>query len=248
LLQNAAFIHYTAEQERVEAAACGFTNKELIIPNPVDLPNRSVAPGEHLRARYPELSDRRIVLFLSRIDRKKGLDLLIPAFHGVLKSIPEAALVIAGDGDRALIETMQDQCRTLNIEDSVYWPGFLASEAKQGALGEAEVFVLPSYSENFGIAVIEAMAVGVPVIITDQVGICREVGQARAGLVTEAAVEPLRNAMVRILSDEPLRSALGQNGAVLARSHFASAAAIDKLMNGYESVLEGAARTAASIQ
>jgi len=249
VLQNAAFIHYTAEQEQVEAAACGFTDKALIIPNPVEFPNGSgSAAGEYLRARYPELLARRIVLFLSRIDRKKGLDLLIPAFHGVLKSIPDAALVIAGDGDRALIETMRNQCRALAIEDSVYWPGFLGGEAKQEAFGEAEVFVLPSYSENFGIAVIEAMAAAVPVIITDQVGICREVAQAKAGLVTAAAVEPLKNAMVRVLSDEPLRAALGQNGTVLARSHFASRVAIDKLMNGYDLVLSGAARAAASIK
>ncbi len=249
VLQNAAFIHYTAEQERIEAEACGVTDKALIIPNPVEFPNSSGgAAGEHLRARYPALGARRIVLFLSRIDRKKGLDLLIPAFHGVLKSIPDAALVIAGDGDRALIDAMRDQCRALAIEDSVYWPGFLDNDAKQRAFAEAEVFVLPSYSENFGIAVIEAMAAAVPVIITDQVGICREVAQANAGLVTAVAIEPLKNALVRLLSDEPFRAALGQNGRVLARSHFASRAAIDKLMNGYDLVLAGAAHAAASIK
>lgn len=238
VLQNAAFIQYTTEQERIEAVECGFRDKPVIIPNPVDFPNGSGGiPEEYLRARYPELRARRIVLFLSRIDRKKGLDLLIPAFHGVLKTIPDAALVIAGDGDRALIETMRNQCRELAIEDSVYWPGFLNGEAKQGALREADVFVLPSYSENFGIAVIEAMAAAVPVIITDQVGICREVGEGKAGLVTAAAFEPLRDAIVRLLSDESFRAALGQNGRALARSHFAPAVAIDKLMKAYDSVL-----------
>jgi glycosyltransferase involved in cell wall biosynthesis len=240
VLQHAAFIHYTAELERIEAARCGFLDNPIIIPNPVEFPNGSAPTSkEHLRVRYPELRGRRIVLFLSRIDRKKGLDLLIPAFHDVLKSVPEAALVIAGDGDRALIETIREQCCALAIEDSVYWPGFLDGEAKLGALGEAEVFVLPSYSENFGIAVIEAMAAAVPVIITDQVGICREVGQGKAGLVIAAAFEPLRNAIVRLLSDEPLRTALGQNGRILARSCFAPGAVIDKLLEGYASVLTG---------
>ena len=247
VLRYAAFIHYTAELERVEAAECGFEDHPMIIPNPVEFPNCSDgAPKEHLRARYPELRARRIVLFLSRIDRKKGLDLLIPAFQSVLKSIPDVALVIAGDGDRALIETVREQCRALAIEDSVYWPGFLDNEAKLGALGEAEVFVLPSYSENFGIAVIEAMAAAVPVIITDRVGICREVVQGKAGLVIAAALEPLRNAMVRLLSDEPFRTALGQNGKMLARSYFAPGAVIDKLVAGYASVLAGAARPAVS--
>jgi glycosyltransferase involved in cell wall biosynthesis len=248
VLGYAAFVHYTAELERVEAIECGFRDSPIIIPNPVEFPKGSdAAAKEHLRVRYPELRARRIVLFLSRIDRKKGLDLLIPAFQCVLKSVPDAALVIAGDGDRALIETLRGQCRALGIEDSVYWPGFLEGEAKQGALGEAEVFVLPSYSENFGIAVIEAMAAGVPVIITDRVGICREVGEGNAGLVTPPASEPLSRAMVRLLSDEPFRMALGQNGRALARSRFAPDAVIDKLIGGYESVLPGA-RPAAPIK
>ncbi|HEX4137659.1 MAG TPA: glycosyltransferase [Bryobacteraceae bacterium] len=241
VLRHAAFIQYTAELERAEAAECGFKDNPMIIPNPVESADGSgSAPGEHLRARYPELRGRRIVLFLSRIDRKKGLDLLIPAFHGVLKSIPDAALVIAGDGDRELIETIRNQCRALAIENSVYWPGFLDGDAKRGAFGEAEVFVLPSYSENFGIAVIEAMAAAVPVIITDQVGICREVGQGKAGLVISTAFEPLRNAMVRLLSDEPFRATLGQNAMKLARTQFAPGVVIDKLLNSYASVLMGA--------
>src|SRR5579863_2444161 len=112
LLRRAAFIHYTAEQERIEAAECGFSDNPMIIPNPVETP---AMPGnlacEPLRSRFPDLSKKRIILFLSRIDRKKGLDLLIPAFQGVLKDFPETALVIAGDGDRALIETLRAKCR-----------------------------------------------------------------------------------------------------------------------------------------
>jgi glycosyltransferase involved in cell wall biosynthesis len=245
VLRNAAFIHYTTELERIEAEECGFTGNPMIIPNPVELPDCSgQVPGEHLGVRFPELRSMRIVLFLSRIDRKKGLDLLIPAFHGVLKSVPEAALVIAGDGDRRLVEEMRNQCRALGIEDSVYWPGFLTAGKKLSALSEAEVFVLPSYSENFGIAVIEAMAAGVPAIITDRVGICHEVRQGKAGLVTAIAVEPLRDAIVQLLSDESLRAELGRNGVSLARSHFAPAVVIDKLVDGYDSVLAGAARSA----
>ncbi len=239
VLKNAAFIHYTAEQERIEAAQCGFEDRPMIIPNPVETPDASGVKGE-LRCLYPELQSKRVALFLSRIDRKKGLDLLIPAFAGVLREIPDAALVIAGDGDPALTESLRESCRSLGIQKSVYWPGFLSGPAKAAALAGADVFVLPSYSENFGIAVIEAMALGVPVILTDQVGICREVAASNAGLVTPAQVDPLRSALVRLLTDDAARAAIGRNGAALAQAQFSPAVVLKKLTEAYDSVLAAA--------
>lgn len=236
VLNGAAFIHYTAEQERLEASECGFEDRPMIIPNPVEIPDLGDAKGE-LRRRYPELNGRRILLFLSRIDRKKGLDLLIPAFAGLLREMPGAALVIAGDGDRALEESLRSECRKLGIQDFVYWPGFLSGNAKAGALADADLFVLPSYSENFGIAPIEAMALGVPVILTDQVGICREVLACNAGVVTPPEIEPLREAMLRVLSDDDGRATLGRNGAALARTQFAPDVVMRRLTDAYGAVL-----------
>jgi len=243
VLKRAALIHYTSEQERVEAAECGFSDHPVIIPNPVDFAACfEAAPRGWLRSRYPALEGKRIALYLSRIDRKKGIDLLLPAFRQVLRDDPEAALVIAGDGDPRLLETLQDQSRDLGIERSVVWAGFLSGAEKRGALGDADVFVLPSYSENFGIAAVEAMAAGVPVILTDQVGIWREVERNHAGLVTPAAVEPLGDAMSCLLSDEALRAELGRNGAALARSEFASGVVTERLIATYRSVLGGQRR------
>jgi glycosyltransferase involved in cell wall biosynthesis len=236
VLKNAAFVHYTAEQERIEAAQCGFEDRPMIIPNPVEAPDANGVKGE-LRRLYPELRSKRVALFLSRIDRKKGLDLLIPAFAGVLPEIPDAALVIAGDGDATLTESLRQRCRSLGIEKSVYWPGFLSGSAKAAALADADVFVLPSYSENFGIAVIEAMALGVPVIVTDQVGVCREVEASNAGLVTRPEVGPLQGALVRLLNDGAARVAIGRNGAALAHSQFSPPVVLKKLTQAYDSVL-----------
>jgi glycosyltransferase involved in cell wall biosynthesis len=235
LLERAAFVHYTTEQERIEAAACGFAHRPMVIPNPVEVPDASGSRSE-LRRRFPELQERRIALFLSRIDRKKGLDLLIPAFAGVLREMPDSALVIAGDGDTALIAALKTQCCTLGIAGSVYWTGFLSGREKAGALADADIFVLPSWSENFGIAPIEAMALGVPVIVTDQVGIHREIASQNAGVVTPAAIEPLRSAMARLLADSELRTTLGRNGMQLARSEFSPPVVIRKLTDAYRTV------------
>jgi glycosyltransferase involved in cell wall biosynthesis len=237
LLQDAAFIHYTAEQERVEAAHCGFRDRPVIIPNPVETPDANGLRGE-LRRRYPELQNRRLALFLSRIDRKKGLDLLIPAFAGVLREMPDSALVIAGDGDDALKESLTAQCRALGIEGSVFWPGFLSGNAKAAALADADIFVLPSYSENFGIAVVEAMALGIPVIVTEQVAICREVAASRSGLIVAAAVDPIRNAILELFSDRGLLNSLGSNAMATARSQFSTPAVIQKLIAAYSAAVQ----------
>ncbi|HTA42757.1 MAG TPA: glycosyltransferase [Bryobacteraceae bacterium] len=240
LLRDAAFVHYTAEQERVEAVESGCGDNSMIIPNPVEFPDvsGSARKGQFL-SRYPELHGKRIVLFLSRIDLKKGLDLLIPAFEGVRREFREAVLVIAGDGDANLMGKLRNQCLELGIENSVYWPGFLSGEAKLDALAEATVFVLPSYSENFGIAVIEAMAAGLPVVVTDQVGICREIAAGEAGIVTTTEVAPLKSAMLRVLGDDAYRASLAKNAVATAHSQFAAPIVIDKLIAAYRSVLGG---------
>jgi len=238
VLRGATLIHYTAEQEREEAAECGVSDHPVIIPNPVDFADAAdTAPRGALRSRYPGLAGKRIALFLSRIDRKKGIDLLLPAFQQILRDDPDVALVIAGSGDPRLIETLRDQARDLGIEQSVVWAGFLGGAEKNEAFADADVFVLPSYSENFGIAAIEAMAAGVAVILTDQVGIWREVEKSGAGLITAAAVEPLRQALARLLSDAALRTRLGCNGAALARAEFASAVVTKRLIATYSLVL-----------
>jgi glycosyltransferase involved in cell wall biosynthesis len=238
LLSGAAWVHYTAEQERLEAAVLGFPHKPLIIPNPVEISaaSRTALRGK-FRARYPQLEGGRVILFLSRIDRKKGLDLLIPAFRSVVARHPHAMLVIAGDGDRDLIETLQRQVLGCGIADSVLWAGFLSGTDKFEALADADVFVLPSYSENFGIAAVEAMAIGVPVILTDQAGIHREVAERRAGLITPADAVLLADAINTMLSDDRLQCELGRNARLLAGSHFSPEAVINRVIEAYEIAL-----------
>ena len=238
LLTGAAAVHYTAEQERAEASELCFRHTPVIIPNPIDI---LPAPHDDVKGRFratrPELGSRPIVLFLSRIDHKKGLDLLIPAFAAVLAKGSDAVLVIAGDGDRELADSLRQQVRNLGIDRSVIWTGFLNGTEKLSAFADADVFVLPSYSENFGIAIVEAMATGVPVIITDQVGIHTEVNEHKAGLVVTPAVDSLTAALDKLLSDRQLRRALGQNGITLVRSRFCTDTVLTTLVDTYRRIL-----------
>src|SRR6185436_15853567 len=106
-----------------------------------------------------------------------GLDLLLAAFASA-RSRRDLVLVIAGSGDPGFEQGVRRDATRLGLGESVYWAGFLSGKEKLAALADADVFVLPSYSENFGVAVVEAMAARLPVVISDQVGIHREVAAA----------------------------------------------------------------------
>jgi glycosyltransferase involved in cell wall biosynthesis len=247
VLSAARFVHFTAEQERLEASALRFPHQPLVIPNPVDVV--SASPGEvrgRFRARNPQTAGRPIVLFLSRIDRKKGLDLLIPAFRQVLMRNPNVLLVIAGDGDADLMSALRRKVEGCGMVGSVLFVGFLTGAAKFEMLADADVFVLPSYSENFGIAAVEAMAWGLPVVLTDQVAIHHEIAENRAGIVTKATVTSLADALVSLLADGALRSALGNNARFLANSKFSVEVVLDRIVETYERTLQPAPIAAAT--
>jgi glycosyltransferase involved in cell wall biosynthesis len=125
--------------------------------------------------RFPQLRNRKIILFLSRIHPKKGLDLLIRAFARHEKKFDEFDLVIAGPDSVGLKPRLERLCAQLKIQHRVHWTGMLGGDDKLGALCSASFLALPSHQENFGIAVVEAMAIGLPVLISRKVNIWREV-------------------------------------------------------------------------
>jgi glycosyltransferase involved in cell wall biosynthesis len=233
LLGRAAAVQYTTQQERDEAADLGFPHHAAIIPNPVELAKWGGVFRGQFRAQYPALADRQIILFLSRIDPKKGLDLLLPAFREVLREHPTAALVVAGEGDPPIVRNLRRLSVELGIEASVFWPGFLSGSKKVAAFADADVFVLPSYSENFGMAPVEAMGFGLPVVLTDQTGIHREVSAERAGIVAPVSVASLASALVLLLREEGLRSEMGRNALRLATAHYSVEAVTSRLLELY---------------
>jgi glycosyltransferase involved in cell wall biosynthesis len=186
-----------------------------------------------------------VLLFLSRIDRKKGLDLLLAAFAHVREKHAEATLVVAGDGDPAFIATLKRQSQRLGLDASILWAGFLQGPDKLAALADADIFVLPSYSENFGVAVVESMAAGLPVIVSDQVGIHREIATAEAGLVVPCSAEALALALETMIADPSLRAAMGAKAMELSRK-FSTEIIARQLSEIYERVANKRNRSAAA--
>jgi glycosyltransferase involved in cell wall biosynthesis len=134
-------------------------------------------------AMYPAVRNRRYLLFLGRIHRKKGCDLLIEAFAKVAADDPELDLVMAGPDQQRWSERLKRTAERAGIANRVHWPGMVTGDAKWGAFFGAEAFILPSHQENFGIAVAEALACGKPVLLADKVNIAEDIAADRAGLV-----------------------------------------------------------------
>jgi glycosyltransferase involved in cell wall biosynthesis len=239
ILKRASLIHYTSTGERIEAESAGIHTASTIIANPVDLdPGGKQRFAGFFRQQYPMFRNRFLVAFLSRIDAKKGIDLLIRAFAILREHLPDAALVIAGRGNPKLVESLKRQASEAGLDEHIVWPGFLEGAQKKALLADADVFVLPSYSENFGVAVVEALAYQVPVVISDQVGIHDQVSSYDAGLVVPCDENALADALARLLSQPQRCDEMRRNADRLLRDCFSTSGIVDSLLGTYESIVK----------
>lgn len=238
MLENAAAVHYTSEQEKLEAEELGVRSRPAIIPLGIDRSAFCEMPGAgRFYDRFPGARERNIVLFLSRLDRKKGLDLLLRAFAELHRTNPAILLVIAGEGNEEFVDGLRGLAEQLGIAGEVLWTGFLGGDDKLSAMSAASLFVLPSYSENFGVALVEAMAAGLPCVLSNRVGLDRDVKEYEAGLVVPCDKEPLTLAMRRVIDDARLRHRLGANARRLVNERFSMEATADSLVKLYDKIL-----------
>jgi glycosyltransferase involved in cell wall biosynthesis len=158
-------------------------------------------------------------LFLGRLNFKKGRDVLISACADAAKDADDLRLVLAGPGD-GMESRARAWVRKYGIENKTVLTGMLTGPEIQEAYRDAEMFALPSYSENFGIAVVEAMAMGVPVLISDRVNIWREVAGAGAGLVSAPDVDGFAELIHQAAAPDFDLAGMGARARALARTRF----------------------------
>ena len=218
LLAGAAAVLFTTEEERLLARGqfLGWRYKEKVVGYGTASPPPATALQEAVfRKAVPALGVRPYLLYLSRIHKKKGCDLLIEAFARVADDEPGLDLVLAGPDQTGWTRDLKASARRLGIENRVHIPGGLFGDAKWGAMYGAEAFILPSHQETFGIVVAEALACGTPVLISDKVNIWREIEAEGAGFVesdTLAGTERLLRRWIGL--DSARKESLG-----LAASH-----------------------------
>ena len=218
VIRGAARLIAVSEQERSDLLGVGLDPDRVIVRrNGVDIESLSPANGrDGVRMRWGLDGDAPVVLFLGRLAPVKGIEDLISAFAAAGSG--SARLVLAGPEEEASYRRLlEEQAKQLGVSDRVRFVGPLYGEDKAAALRTADVFVLPSVKENFGIAAVEAMACGTPVIVTDRCGLAPLV-QDRAGLVVQRGGSFLSDAIESLLSDRSLAERLGARGPAAAES------------------------------
>jgi glycosyltransferase involved in cell wall biosynthesis len=232
VLRDAAAVIFTSEEECLLARKSFwlYSAREKISPLGVETPpTASAEVRDKFFERYPELRDKRVLLFLGRLHPKKGCDILIDAFAQVADD--SVALVLAGPDQVGWQAELQQRAEQLKVSTRVIFPGMLQGEMKRAALAAADAFVLPSHQENFGMAVVECLAAGLPVLISNRINIWREIDQDRAGYVEPDDFSGTTRLLQRwIGAPESVRADMRANARRCFVQHFEISKAVDSLL------------------
>lgn len=237
LLRDAAAVHFTSQAEADEAAELGIRMRGVVIPLGVEA-SPAGDPGL-LRARLPVLAPgSRVLLFLSRLDPKKNLEALIDAFGEVAAGEPALRLLVCGSGEPGYVAALRRRADGRGLGDRIVWAGEVRGAEKASAFALADLFVLPSHSENFGIAVVEAMAAGLPVVVSEGVPLANRIVEAGAGWRCGTDAASVAKALRAALDPAVDLRAVGARAMALAQADYSIEAMGRRLKALYEQILE----------
>lgn len=239
-LRHAAAVHFTSLEEMQLASSLGLRFRGVVVPLGVKLSHECMpAAREKLGEWYPETRGKKIVLYLGRLNFKKGLDLVAKAMGTICRTRTDIHLLLAGPDDEGYGSKVATWLQTEGAIANTTFAEMLIGERKAAALQGSDVMVLPSYSENFGNAVVEAMASGLPVIISNKVNIWREVAAAGAGVVINCSPQELGDAILAVVDDPLARKRYGERGEQLVAERFTWDIAGAQLILLYYRILAG---------
>jgi glycosyltransferase involved in cell wall biosynthesis len=235
VLDRAAFLHVLNADERHLLGPLGLTCPTETIPNGIFVNELKAASTEDFFQSAYGLPGGRVILFLGRLHYKKGLDYLVAAFEILHRSLPDVHLVVAGPNEGAQ-EKLEQQILQMGLTECVHIIGPLYGEQKHHALRSARCFCLPSRQEGFSIAVLEAMANRIPVIISEA---CHfpEVAQQGAGRVVPLEPQEIATALRYVLDDSDASRRMGDAGFELVRSRYTWPKIANKCISAYERAL-----------
>ncbi len=239
ILQKSAALHAITQAESNRIRQLEIETPVAMIPNGThteefeNLPDRS-----QFVSRYPELENRLIVLFLGRIQQKKGLDILAQAFGNLVRTRDDVRLVVAGPDEDNTLTEVKTILKSQGALEKAVFPGMLTGEQKLEALSAADIFALTSYSEGFSVALLEALSAGLPLVITDECNF-PEVGDSRAGFVVRPNDSETASALMSLLDSADLRREMSENARRLVRSNYTWERIAEKMFTLYENVIAG---------
>ncbi|HEV7379090.1 MAG TPA: glycosyltransferase [Dyadobacter sp.] len=238
LLGKADLIQINNTDEELDVIRyLGYRPKNMVIvPNGMKVSEYAQLPAKGIfRKRQNISADQQVILFLGRLNIKKGLDLLLPAFQKVRQQIPNAVLILAGPDDGYQKET-EDFINKHKLQDRVKLVGMLTDSDKKEALADADLFVLPSYSEGFSIAVLEAMTSRVPALVSDRVGFGDYIKKHNAAFLTALNPESVAEGLLKILQDSTYAGLISNNAYNMVVENFDIKVVANQLLEEYKKV------------
>ena len=235
-LNCAAAIHCATAIEAEDVRNFGIHTPTINVPYGVNVTNDWPEARQKLRDVYGLSTTTPVVLFLSRLHPKKRPDLLLQALSQLVVQNYDFHLILAGSGESDYLSYLTNLVSSLGLASRTSIPGFVMGEDKELLLQGADIFALPSFSENFGIAVAEAMGAGLPVIVSPDIQISPEIAAASAGLVVTREVAPLADAIAQLLTSPDLRRRLGENGKHLVNRRYSWSAVAQNLASLYTAI------------
>jgi glycosyltransferase involved in cell wall biosynthesis len=239
-LRGAQSLHYTAELERESMAYLGLRAPNFVIPNGFRLEEFSnLAARTEAKRALGLAPENLVVLYLGRLHARKGLEHLTRAFAEAAGQLPHAVLLLAGPDDGEEVK-LKGIAKELGIAEAVHFPGYIPPGDRHLYWAAADLFGLVTYpGENFGNAAVEAMLSGVPVLVSEHVGISREVLQDGSGVVVPLEVHSIAAALVSMLRDPARLQAMGQAAATTARRRYDNTNVCRLMATVYEDILSG---------
>jgi len=232
-LKRASAIHVLTPIEAENVHRLGL-KQTAIIPNGIHYEAfASGSKADLFYAQFPETQNKAIILFLGRIDPKKGLDLLAQAFGKIYPQFPQAQLVVAGPDNIGFLPTVKNYFLEAGCLEAVTFTGMLLGEIKQAALAAAQIYVAPSYSEGFSMSVLEGMAAGLPCIITTG---CNFPEAAEVTHTVEINAEAIAVAMKQCLAAPETAKAMGERSRDFILQNYTWELASQKLIEVYRAV------------
>jgi glycosyltransferase involved in cell wall biosynthesis len=220
MLESAALLHVTSDGEAALISDVAPAVPRAVVPLGIDWRRfQGRGDGARFRARHLGGHDGPVVLFLGRLTFKKGIDILIEAMAEVLRARPDARLAIVGPDDEELEPRLAALAERLGIGHALVFTGMLTGNDRADALAAARLWALSSHTENFGVAVVEAIAAGLPVVISRAVNIAPDLEQANVAVVPELEPEAFARAILRLVEDDREATAMGERAREFARRY-----------------------------
>jgi glycosyltransferase involved in cell wall biosynthesis len=238
VLRDASLVHYTSEREADETRELdpklGHV-PSFVLPVPVATGDEETSPGIFFDL-FPELRNRKLLLFLSRFGPQKGSELVIEAFAQLDQRFSDWTLVMAGGGEAAYERRLKQLAETSGLRGNITWVGYLSGAQKWSAFAASQAYILPSFSESFGIAAAEALVAGMPALLSSRIPFAPEAASHGGARLIDLTVSSVRGGLEKVLADAAARASMRVAARRFACERFTVDGITTKLLGHYQQI------------